>query len=511
MIDALLHAFSPYLLIVTLSGVCLGVVWGAMPGLSTTMAMMLLIGLSTGMSQEVALAFMLGVYTASTFGGAISAVLINIPGTPDSVPTMIEGHPLAKRGFGGQALGLSITASFLGNWMGILLLVGSMPVILAIALHFRSWEMFLLAVIGISICGSMTSGSMPLKGWMTGWLGMLIAFVGYDSIHGVARFTYDIPALYDGISYVAVLIGLFGLTEILKVLPQSNPTVMPENVGRAIPSFDLLVRHMPAALRSGVIGTVIGAIPGAGANIAAFLSYDIGRRRAKPEEKAKWGKGSYEGIVCAEVANNANIGGAMLPTLTLGIPGSAPAAALAASLQLKNVVLGPTIEVDQPGLVELIYALLISANFLMFGAALALIKPCVKLFSLPRSLLMTLIIPICVIGAYAVRGEMSDVWIMVAGGFVGYVFYMLHFPAAPVVLGVILAPLADENLRRALLLFDNNGFGYFAKQYVGHVLVLAMLAVFIEGMLRGRRTRLRSAGTAAGDAIKPAETTASPP
>jgi putative tricarboxylic transport membrane protein len=500
-IDAFLQALSPYLLMVTLGGVVLGIFWGAMPGLSTTMAMMLLIGLSVGMKQEVALAFMLGVYTASTFGGAISAVLINIPGTPDSVPTMIEGHTLAKRGLGGQALGLSITASFLGNWIGILLLVACMPIILAIALQFRSWEMFLLAVIGISICGTMTSGTMPLKGWITGWLGMLLAFVGYDTIHGVPRFTFDIPALYDGISYVAILIGLFGLAEIMKVLPQREHTAMPENVGRAIPSFGLLIKHMPAALRSGLLGTVIGAIPGAGANIAAFLAYDVGRRRASPEEKAKWGKGSFQGIVCAEVANNACVGGSMLPTLTLGIPGSAPAAAMMAALQLKNVQLGPTIAIDQPGLIELIYALLVVANFLMFGAALALIKPCVKLFSLPRGLLMTLIIPICIIGAYSVRTNMFDVWIMVAGGFIGYAFYMFKFPAAPVVLGVILAPLADENLRRALLLFDNNGFGFFAKQYIGHVLVVVIALVFIEGLRRGRRNRkLATAAAAPADA-----------
>jgi putative tricarboxylic transport membrane protein len=330
---------------------------------------------------------------------------------------------------------------------------------------------------------------MPLKGWATGWIGMLLAFVGYDAIHGVPRFTFELPALYDGISYVAILIGMFGLAEILKVLPQSEHTPMPENVGRAIPSFDLLIRHMPAGLRSGLIGTIIGAIPGAGANIAAFLAYDVGRRRAKPEERAKWGKGSFEGIVCAEVANNANIGGSMLPTLTLGIPGSAPAAALMAALQLKNVALGPTINVDQPGLIQLIYALLIVANFLMFGAALALIKPCVKLFSLPRGLLMTLIIPICIIGAFAVRTNISDVWVMVAGGFIGYAFYMFKFPAAPVVLGVILAPLADENLRRALLLFHNNGFEFFTKQYLGHVLVIVIAFVFIEGIRRGRRNR----------------------
>lgn len=489
MLDAFLQALSPYLMAVCLLGTCLGIVWGALPGLSTTMAMMLLIGLSAGMSQEVALAFMLGVYTGSTFGGAISAVLINIPGTPDSVPTMIEGHTLAKMGKGGEALGLAITSSFLGNWVGILLLMVCMPLILALALKFRSWEMFLLAVIGISICGSMAAGSVPLKGWITGWLGMIIAFVGFDAIHGVPRFVYEVPALYDGISYVAVLIGLFGMGEILRVLPQQQGSVLPERVGRALPSWHLLVRYMPSALRSGLLGTVIGAIPGAGANIAAFIAYDVGRRRARPEEKAKWGKGSYEGIVCAEVANNANIGGSMLPTLTLGIPGSAPAAALMAALMLKNVTLGPTIEVDHPGLIYFIYALLILANFLMFGAALALIKPCVKLFSLPRGLLMSLIIPVCVIGAYSVRTNMFDVWIMVAGGFIGYLFHIFKFPSAPVVLGVILAPMADENLRRALLIFDNNGFGFFAQQYVGHVLLAVIVVVFVEGLLRGRRSR----------------------
>ncbi len=489
MIDALIHALSPTLLLISLGGVVLGIVWGSLPGLSTTMAMMLLIGLSAGLPLDVALAFMLGVYNGSTFGGAVSAVLINIPGTPDSIPTMMEGYPLAKQGKGGEALGLAITASCLGNWVGIVLLVLCLPVILAIALNFKSWEMFLLAMIGISICGTMSSGTIPLKGWITGWLGMIAAFVGFDAIHGVPRFTYGIPALQDGISYVAILIGMFGLTEVMRSLPQREGGGIPEKIGRTTPSLGILARYMPAAFRSGLIGMITGAIPGAGANIAAFLSYDIGRRRAKPEERAKWGKGSYEGIVCAEVANNANMGGGMLPTLALGIPGNAPAAALLAALQLKNVVLGPTIEVDHPGLITFIYALLIVANMITWGAALLLIKPCVKLFQLPHEVLLALVVPICIIGAYAVRNEMSDVWMMLGAAFVGYAFHMFHFPAAPVVLGVILAPLADENLRRSLLLFDNNGFEFFAKQYVGHVLVLAMIAIFIEGILRGRRNR----------------------
>ena len=489
MFDALIAILSPYLILISLAGVVLGIFWGALPGLSTTMAMMLLIGLSAGMSLETSLAFMLGVYTGSTFGGSVSAVLINIPGTPDSIPTMMEGYPLAKQGKGGEALGLSITASFLGSWIGILLLILCMPVILTIALNFRSWEMFLLAMIGISICGTMSAGTMPLKGWITGWIGMLLAFVGYDTIHGVARFTYGVPALYDGISYVAVLIGMFGLAEVLTSLPQRSGSAIPEKIGRTTPSIGLLLRYLPAGLRSGLIGTIVGAIPGAGANIAAFLAYDIGRRRAKPEERAKWGKGSFEGIVCAESANNANMGGSMLPTLTLGIPGSAPAAALMAALQMKNVLLGPTIEIDQPGLIGLIYGLLIVANILTWGAALVLIRPCVKLFSLPPQMLLAMIIPICIIGAYAVRNSMFDVWVVLAGGFLGYFLHIFRFPPAALVLGIILAPLADQNLRRSLLLFENNGFEFFARQWVGHFLLAVIALVFVEGFFRARRAR----------------------
>ncbi len=312
-ISQLLLALSPYLLFVCLVGTTLGILWGAMPGLTTTMAMALLIGLSTGMEQSTAIMFMLGVFTGSVFGGAISAVLINIPGTPDSVPTMIEGHPLAMRGEGGLVLGTAIAASFLGNWIGIILMIAFIPLILKIALSFRSWEMFLLAMWGIAICGTMAAGKRPLKGWISGWIGLMVSFIGLDAIHATPRFTFGLNILEDGISYIPVLIGLFGLSEILRVLPKNRPTSIPANVGRVVPPLRALWKYSRAAVRSGLIGTIIGAIPGAGANVAAFLSYDIGRRRAGPEERAKWGQGSYEAIVCAEVANNANIGGSMLP------------------------------------------------------------------------------------------------------------------------------------------------------------------------------------------------------
>lgn len=488
-LDAFLSILTPYLILVALGGVSLGIVWGALPGLSTTMAMALLIGLSAGMEQNTAIVFMLGVYTGSVFGGAISAVLINIPGTPDAVPTMIEGHQLAQRGEGGQALGMTIVASFIGNWIGIFLLIAFIPAILAIALNFKSWEMFLLTVIGITICGSMTSGEAPIKGWISGAIGLLIAFVGVEPIYGVMRFTYGVPELIDGVGYIPVLIGLFGIAEILRTLPRSEERAIPTEVGRIIPPFSRLRRHVKAALRSGLIGTIIGAIPGAGANVASFLAYDIGRRCASTEEQAKWGKGSYEAVTCAEVANNANIGGSMLPMLTLGIPGNAAVTAFMAALLLKNVVVGPNIQTDNPDIIYFIYAALIVANFLMYFAAIALIKPCVKLFSLPRGLLMVLILPICVMGAYAVRLNPFDVWVMLAAGVIGFVFTLFRFPVAPLVLSMILAPLADDNLRRSLLVFADQSIGFVLSQYLGTFLLVCIAAILVEGMWRVWRER----------------------
>ena len=338
---------------------------------------------------------------------------------------------------------------------------------------------------GVAICGSMSAGDMPIKGWISGWIGLLISFVGLDAIHGVARFTFGMRTLEDGISYIPLLIGLFGLTEILKVLPQNSPPGIPSEVGRIIPPIKKLIGYSRAAFRSGVIGTIIGAIPGAGANVASFLSYDIGRRRAKIDEQQKWGKGSYEAIVCAEVANNANIGGSMLPTLTLGIPGNAAAAAILAALEMKNVVVGPTIQTENPGIIFFIYIGLIIANFLMYGMAIVLIKPCVKLFSLPRTLLMPLIIPICVMGAFAVSLNYFDVYLMFIAGIVGYILHRFGFPLAPMVLAVILGPLADENLRRALLLFeDQNLTNILITRPIGTILLLVVMYTFYDGIFR---------------------------
>jgi putative tricarboxylic transport membrane protein len=251
----------------------------------------------------------------------------------------------------------------------------------------------------------------------------------------------------------------------------------------------VLWKYARSSLRSGLIGTIIGAIPGAGANVASFLAYDVGRRRASEEEKKLWGKGSYEAIVCAEVANNANVGGSMLPTLTLGIPGNAAAAAILAALEMKNVVVGPTIQTENPGLIYFIYGTLIIANFFMYGMAIALVKPCVKLFSLPRTLLMPLIIPLCVIAAFAVGLDHFHVYLAFIASLVGYVLHRFGFPLAPMVLALILGPLADENLRRSLRIFANQFetrtlTTIASEHWIGIVLVIVVIYTFYDGIFK---------------------------
>lgn len=231
------QAFDPTLVMLCFLGSGLGIIWAAMPGLSTTMAMALLVGLTYGMQTDLAVAFILGTFTGSVFGGAISAILMNIPGTPDAVPTQMSGFPLAKKGQGGLALGMAITASMIGNWAGILMLAVLSPFAISLALKFASWEVALLALWGVSISGTLTSGEGALKGWICGWVGLIIGLVGREEIHGFARFTFDSRELLLGIPYIPVLIGLFGVAEVIVALSETTPYVIPQKVGKVFPPF----------------------------------------------------------------------------------------------------------------------------------------------------------------------------------------------------------------------------------------------------------------------------------
>lgn len=488
--EAILQAgetlFTPHLILLMLAGTILGMLWGAMPGLTTTMAMALFVGLTYNMSTEGMIVFLMATTTASVFGGSITAVLINIPGTPASIPTAFEGYPLAKRGEGGLALGSAIVASFYGNLLGIIALIIMVPIIISLALRFGSWEIFLLALWGIVISGTMTDKEKPLKGWISGWIGLLIAMIGMEPIHGFERFTFDEPLLMNGFDYIAVIVGLFGLAEVLRVLAMRVPDRIPERVGKIIPPFHMIKKYFVNILRSAFIGVTIGAVPGAGANISSFLAYDIARRRSKPEERKKYGDGSYEGLIASEVANNATIGGMLAPTMTLGIPGSVAAAIFIGALNLHAIRVGPAIEMEHPGLMYFLYVSLIVANLFMYAFALVLIKPSLKVFSLRKELLMPLVVPLCVIGAYARNVVMFDIYMMLGFGLLGFAFYKMKYPMAPLILGIILGPMADENLRKAIMIFQGQKATLLdiLSRPIGTILIVILILTFYDGIFR---------------------------
>lgn len=474
-----LSIFHPHMLLLSLAGVGFGITWGAMPALSTNMAMALALGLTYKMDPNIAVLFLLSILMGSSFGGAISAILINIPGTPDGVPTMMAGHPLAREGKGGLALGCSIFFTFIANWMGLIVLVLLVPVMINLALQFSSWEIFLLALLGVAISGTLTAGERPIKGWISGWLGLALGMVGGESIHGIDRFTFDSLELINGIEFLPVLVGLFGLTEVLKVLREDKPYSLPSAMSGFFPPLSFYKKFWKSAVRSGIIGI----IPGTGANVASFISYRIGEQITKQD----FSKGSFEGIVCSEVANNAVIGGAMLPTMTLGIPGSNSTAIFLAALNLHGIIAGPSINQDHPGFMYFLYACLLLTNFLMYGMAFALIKPSVKLFSLPRGVLMPVIAIFCLLGSYIVAYNFFDVYLMFFMGVFGYLLHKWKVPFAPLVLGIILAPMVDVNLRRSLDLYQDN-FLEILSRPIGLFLLVAVFLTFFYGVRKSAKT-----------------------
>jgi putative tricarboxylic transport membrane protein len=482
-------ALQPKLLLASAAGAVLGTIWGAMPGLSTTMAMALLIGFSSTMDLNTAIMFLLAVYLASTLGGSISAIFINIPGTPAAVCTGIEGFPLAQKGQGGLALGTALTASFIGSVAGLVFLVFFFPVILALALSFGSWEMFLLAIIGVLVSGSLTASGHPIKGWISGWLGILISMIGLDPINAYPRYTFGLKELYSGPGFVPIMIGLFGLAEILRVLPSRNPYTIPLGSGSLIPPFKLFGMLSKTGLRSGLVGAIIGAIPPLGPDIAAFVCYGLAKRRAKGAELQKFGRGSLEGIAAAETGNNASVGGTLLPLLTIGIPGGVVAAMYLGALNLHNVVVGPMIDFSNPGLVHFHYAALLVGSVSTFVIAMLIAKPTIRLLAMPRQILLPMLIPLCVLGAYASDVTMFGVYVMIVFGILGYLLNRIGIPPGPMCMGIILGPLADTNFRRSMAIFAGESPWIIFTRPLGVILLLVILWFIIDGIFRSMRAR----------------------
>jgi len=481
--SAAAQAFGFPQVFVTMIATVAGIIVGAVPGLTATMALALLINLTYSMQLPVAVAFLLGVYVGAVMGGCYSAIMINIPGTPSAAATALDGFILAKKGHGGQAIGVGVIASFIGTLFSIVILIFLTPFLYKIALKFGQWEYFLISVFGIMICGNLSTQSTPIKGWIVGFLGFFTAMIGLDAVYAFPRFTYGSYSLMGGISLIPALIGVFGISEILSVLQEDVPYSIESQLGRVLPNKEIVKDIVNTAVRSGLIGCGIGAVPGAGEDIAAWVSYDVGKRRSKKGHL--FGKGSYEGLASAETANNACIGGAMIPLLTLAIPGSPPAAMFLAAIWLHGIKPGPMLALESPDFLYLTAITLTIATVSMLVFGLLLVKPMVKILKINRKILMPIIVPLTVIGAYAGNVNSFDIAVMFVFGILGYILRKLNYPMAPLVLGIILGPTADISFRQALMQGQGSIIPLLGRP-VGIVLMVAIVWILIAGIKNNR-------------------------
>lgn len=441
------------------AGTFAGIYIGAIPGLSVTMAVSILISFTFSWDVNNALCLMGGVYCGGVYGGSRSAILLNIPGAPAAVATAFDGYPLAKLGEAGIAIGLATTASVIGGFLGIIALATAAPIISEFSLKFAPRDYFLLAVMGILLIGSL-SGESLAKGIFAGALGVFLSMIGMDSFTGQGRFTFGSVGLMSGIHFVAIMIGLFGVSEALVQIHDLHIKPIKQNVRKIIPSWRLLFKHLPLIIRSALIGIWIGALPGAGGDIAALMAYGHARRSIKKPSRP-FGQGAYEGVIAPETANNACIGGDNIPMLTLGIPGDAVTAVIIGALFIHGLKPGPMLMVDTPHLFWFWVGALTLANVFLLIFGLMGIKIFAKLVEIHKGLLLPIIIIISVVGTYAINNSLTDVYWMLGFGIFGYILKMYGFQMGPVVLGIILGPLMEENYRRAMMDQHNNVIGFF--------------------------------------------------
>ena len=457
----------------------LGIVVGMLPGLTATLGVALLTTLTFSMPSGEAILVLICMYVGAIYGGSRSAILLNIPGTPANAATVLDGHPLARRGEAGKAMGIATAGSFLGGFIGMLLLATIAPFLAEAALRFQSYEFFWLAIFGVVIAGRLTALEDPLKGWIAGFLGLLVAMVGQEGIYSYARFAYGNTDMAGGFGLLPVLVGMFGFTEVLFVMRQPATAVARSAMDSVIPKVREVFRYWVTIIRSGVIGTLMGLIPGVGEDMGAWVSYASARGSSK--EQDKFGKGSVEGLMAAETGNNAAVPGALIPVLTLAVPGSAPAAVLLAALFIHGIRPGPLIMIEAPSFVFEVTAMVIMATLAMLVFGLLLTKPLLAVLRIPPTRLMPIIMVLCTVGAFAIASRQFDIWVMIAFGVIGYLLRTFGFPLAPLILGVVLGPILDSNLRRGLVLSGGSLEPFFSRP-ISIVLWVSILITFLLGM-----------------------------
>lgn len=478
------------------AGTLIGLVIGVLPGLGPLMGIILMLPVAYHMPPVAGMGLLIAIFVAGSCGGAISAIMVRIPGTPLSAATLLDGYPMAQKGLAKEAIGLAIAASALGGLIGGLVLVLFSPLLADFALDFAPPEYFALTLTGL-ITIAVVSQEATVKGLITGTFGLLLSTVGYDQFANVNRFAFNLDGLLGGINVVAMVVGIFAVSEILAQIRQGGLAIKP-TIPIVRPSFGAVrdtLRHGPNLLRSSIIGTILGALPGLGGGVSAFSAYAIARSSSsKPET---FGKGNPDGVVATESANNATVGGTLIPTLALGIPGDASSAVLMGALIILGFYPGPELFERNQDVVGGIFLSYMAANLYLLVLGVLLTPLFIAAIKLKKRYLLPFIAVLCVMGVYSISSSVFDLWVALAFGLIGYGLRVFNYPLPPIVIGLVLGPICEGNFRRSLVISGGDYSIFIDRPIAATILALNLLVVLWMILPRTlKRRALRAVGLA---------------
>ena len=482
MFDALAYLASPLPMFLCALGVFLGIIVGAIPGFSGTMLITLTLPLTFSMVDVDAMTLLVSMYVGSVSGGLVSATLLSMPGTPGAIMTTLDGYPMALRGEAARALAIGVTSSFVGGLVSWIFLYTLSPTLAIWGAKFGPWEVFSMAVMALALIASLSRGSL-IRGLLAAMLGILASLPGMDPSSGMLRLTFGFNGLASGFGLVPVLLGIFVISQALKdVVNASTSTnqLIRTDTGSLFVDLGFWVRQWFNLLRSSLIGTWIGLLPGVGASVGSIVSYTVAKNASKTPEK--FGTGCEDGIVAAETANNATIGGALIPLVTLGIPGSTVDAILIGALLLHNLQPGPLLFVTNPGVIYTIIASCLVANVVMYAMMTVMSRRMAKLMAIPLPFLLPPILLCCLLGSLAIHNSLFDIWVAIGFGVLGYLMSLFSLPHGPFIIGFILAGLAESSLRTALMASGGSYSALLSRPVA--MLFLAITAVMLYTSLR---------------------------
>jgi putative tricarboxylic transport membrane protein len=481
LIQGMDHFFEWSVFLSITLGCAAGLLVGVLPGLGPLMGIILMLPVAYHLPPVAGMGLLIAIYIGGSCGGAISAILLRIPGTPLAAATLLDGYPMAKSGRAAQAIGLAITASAIGGMIGGLILVFFAPLLAELALNFGPPEYFALAITGL-ISIAVVSSESTIRGLMSGCLGFLLATVGTDQLSMAERFTFGSSELLGGIHVVALVVGLFAISEALFQIRGGHLNKSPEVDTVKLSTRALLaaLKHKVNLVRSSLIGTFFGTLPGAGGIISAFTSYAIARSVAKNRDE--FGKGAEGGVVATEASNNACCGGALIPTFALAVPGDASCAVLMSALMLLGLQPGPQLFALNGDVVGGVFLSYLFSNVALLVLGVLMVPLFVSVLKVKKSILVPIIVMLSIMGTYALQSSMFDLWVMLAFGFVGYMMRLAHFPLAPIVIGFILGPIAEGNFRRSLLI-SQDGYSIFFERPIGTTILAINAVVIVASIL----------------------------